>query len=359
MSEDALKLEDLGHAYGGGAPVLSGVSMRLRPGALMAVLGVSGSGKSTLLRAAAGFVTPTEGQISLGGRLVCAGGREIVPPERRGVGMVFQDYALFPHMTVAQNVAFGLAKGPARAARVRDMLAKVGLEDLRGRRPAALSGGQQQRVALARALAPGPALLLLDEPFANLDAALRMRLGAEIRDLLADLTDGPGVGAMLVTHDREEALGLADVVAVLGPPTPGAPATLLQLDTPEVVYSRPVSPAVAALTGEAAFVDGEAAGGRAETALGALAVAPDQRGPLTLIIRPEQLRFQPGEGPCVIRRRRFQGARYHLDLQTPAGPLSVELPAAALGDLDPTLALARGATGRLLVEGRCAAVTRR
>ncbi|MFN3202805.1 MAG: ABC transporter ATP-binding protein [Bradymonadia bacterium] len=352
----AMACRDLGHTYAKGPQVLTGVSLTLAPGSMMGVLGVSGSGKSTLLRAAAGFVQPTVGAIDVGGQCVCDGGKTLLPPERRGVGMVFQDYALFPHMTVFDNVAFGLAKGPDRTPRVEEMLEQVGLSDLRDRRPAALSGGQQQRVALARALAPRPKLLLLDEPFANLDAALRMRLGAEIKDLLG----ATGVGALLVTHDREEALGLADQVAVLGPLGEGQPSTLLQLDTPEQVYRHPRTATVANLTGEAAFLEGEGRGDSAQTPLGPVQLLDAAQSAITVVVRPEQLQLSLSESagvPVAIRRRRFEGARYHLTVNTPAGPLTMEYPVVELlrAGLDAE-ALAPGQKGWLSVQGRCAHV---
>lgn len=354
----ALAVRALGHTYPGGVEVLTDVSFTLAPGELTAVLGASGSGKSTLLRAVAGFVTPTAGELELGGEVVCSAGRERCPAERRRVGMVFQDYALFPHMSVFDNVAFGLPKGPDRLPRVEQMLSQVGLGELAKRAPAALSGGQQQRVALARALAPAPALLLLDEPFANLDAALRMHLGAEIRDLLAQGAGARRTGAMLVTHDREEALGLADRVVVLGPPEPGAPSRLLQWGTPEAVYHQPATAAVARLTGDAAFLHGDGRGDRAETALGVVALSAPAEGPVTVVVRPEQLRFSPeADGVARVRRRRFQGARYHLDLHSPAGPISLECSTAQLAaeGLTP-MDIAPGCTGRVHISGGCAAV---
>ncbi len=333
----ALRIERLGHAYGA-ARVLSDVSFAVEPGTCVAVLGASGSGKTTLLRSVAGFVTPAQGRIFVRGAVVVEDGRERVPAERRRVGMVFQDYALFAHMTVRENVEFGIHRDPDRAERVRGLLALVGLSELAGRRPTELSGGQQQRVALARALAPRPAVILLDEPFANLDAALRARLGEEVRDILR----AAGVATLLVTHDRADALSLADRVAVLG----GTPARLLQLDTPEAVYARPATRAVAALTGEVSFLSGTARGQVAETPLGPVALTAAAQGAVTLAVRPEQLRFDAGEGTSRVLSRRYFGPRSHLRVATPAGELG----------MDAADAPAPGTAGSVRVVGACAAV---
>lgn len=320
-----LRIDALSHSYDRRARVLEGVNLAVAAGELVAVLGASGSGKTTLLRSVAGFVTPSGGSILVDGEVVAADGRERVSAEKRRVGMVFQDYALFGHMSVADNIAFGLYGQPreARRERVASLLALIGLSELGARRPAQLSGGQQQRVALARALAPGPRLLLLDEPFANLDAALRRGLGDSIRDILRQ----EQVSAMLVTHDRREALGLADRVAVLGAPEAGQAATLLQCDSPERVYHEPANALVATLTGEVVFLPASlrSDGDSAETALGVLPLSRHISGASHVALRPEQLRFEPDDdGACEITGRDFQGARYGLRVKTPAGPVALE-----------------------------------
>ena len=204
MSElPILKLEEVGHAYGAES-VLTGVSVSLQAGEFLAILGASGCGKSTLLRAIAGFVCARYGKVSLGDALVSDNGRELLPAEKRPVGLVFQDYALFPHMTVAKNIAFGIHKASDRLSRVESLLELVDLKGFGDRMPNSLSGGQKQRVALARALAPRPKLLLLDEPFANLDGPIRMEVGHSIKQILRRA----GAAGILVTHDRSEALGL-------------------------------------------------------------------------------------------------------------------------------------------------------
>ncbi len=340
---EPLVIEELAHSYGA-TPTFADVSLALGAGQLLAVLGASGAGKSTLLRAVAGFVRPRAGSIAIAGETVFAGGRERVPAERRRVGMVFQDYALFPTMSVRANVAFGIHRAPDRHARVDALLAAVGIPELAERAPAELSGGQRQRVALARALAPRPRLLLLDEPFANVDGALRWELGEAILELMRT----EGVSALLVTHDRGEALGLADKVAVLGR-RPGADAaSLLQLATPEEVYRRPRTRQVAALTGRATFLAAEGRGTRATTALGEVTLHAPVEGACTVLVRPEQLRFVPGEGACTVRSRRFHGASYHVELHSPVGAIGLECSA--------TAAPAPDTRGSLRIEGECAVV---
>jgi iron(III) transport system ATP-binding protein len=254
----------------------------------LALLGPSGCGKTTTLRLIAGFEDPDAGVIEVGGRVVAAVGDgtwRSEPPEARRVGMVFQDYALFPHLSVADNVAFGLPRlsRGEREARVAAALATVGLAGLGGRAPHQLSGGQQQRVALARALAPNPAVVLLDEPFSNLDPELRAEVRAEVRQILA----AAGATALLVTHDREEALSLADRVAVMGG------GRIVQVATPEELYHRPATRWVAAFVGDAEFLPGEANGRRVATDLGDLPAHSAATGPVEVMLRPEQLRLVP------------------------------------------------------------------
>ncbi len=293
---DPLVIEGLGHAFGHVA-VLRGVDLTVGQGELVALLGDSGSGKTTLLRAVAGLTTPAEGRVVVGGVVVAEGGRERVAAERRGVGLVFQEYALFPGMTARQNVAFG-ARDPAD---VDALLATVGLAELGDRRPAQLSGGQQQRVALARALAARPHVLLLDEPFANVDAARRADLAHELRLL----TVGRGASVVLVTHDAADAMVMADRIAVLD----GRPARVVQADTPEALYRRPVDEATARRLGPCALVRGkvEAPERVATTPLGRVPLTTSARGEVTLVVRPEQVRFTPGEGDDEVVSCAFVG----------------------------------------------------
>jgi iron(III) transport system ATP-binding protein len=274
------------HAGHPGVPVLHGVDLEVPPGSLTAVLGGSGCGKTTLLRAIAGFHPLDAGTIHLDGRLVAGDGVD-VPPERRRVGLVPQEGALFGHLSVAANVGFGLARAARRGARVEEMLELVGLAGYGRRMPAELSGGQQQRVALARALAPAPALVLLDEPFTALDAGLRVEVREQVRAALR----AAGTTAVLVTHDQQEALGAADVVAVL------RDGRIVQAASPRRVYREPADVGVGEFVGDAVVLPAVVRAGRAATVLGPVPVdAGDGTG--QVLLRPEQLRLcAPDGGP--------------------------------------------------------------
>jgi iron(III) transport system ATP-binding protein len=273
--------------------VLKGVDLAVYPGEILALLGPSGCGKTTLLRVIAGLESPDEGRVLLEGQDITP-----LPPERRGIGFVFQDYALFPHLTALGNVAFGL-KGKDRLERARRALERVGMTLFQDRKPGELSGGQQQRVALARALAPGPRLVLLDEPFSSLDAGLRAATREEVRKVLKET----GTTAILVTHDQEEALSFADRLGVM------RGGGLLQVGTPEEVYLRPKTPFVAQFLGRTNLLPGEGKGRYAETCLGPVPLAEPAHGPLILSLRPEALRLiPPEEGPLgEVVAREFKG----------------------------------------------------
>ncbi|HEU4350015.1 MAG TPA: ABC transporter ATP-binding protein [Actinoplanes sp.] len=265
--------------------VLRGVDLVVPQGSLTAILGPSGCGKTTLLRLVAGFADPDAGTIALDDRVVYRPGHS-TPPQHRGIGYVPQEGALFPHLTVAANVAFGLTGGRRRdPARIARLLHLVGLPaGLTSRYPHELSGGQQQRVALARALAPEPALVLLDEPFSSLDAALR----DGTRRAVAAALRAAGATAVLVTHDQSEALSLADQIGVM------RDGRLAQLDNPVTVYTRPADTDTAAFVGEAILLPAAVRDGHASCALGALPVAgPATPGPAMALIRPEQLVLHP------------------------------------------------------------------
>ncbi|MCP9963727.1 ABC transporter ATP-binding protein [Streptomyces somaliensis] len=301
MSE--LQVSGLVKAYGPGVPVLDGLDLTVPGGALAAVLGPSGCGKTTLLRVVAGFLEADAGTVTVAGRLLGGPGVHL-PPERRRIGIVPQEGALFPHLSVARNVAFGLGDldRPARRARVGEMLDLVGLPGYGDRMPHELSGGQQQRVALARALAPRPHLVLLDEPFSALDSGLRGAVRAEVRAVLRE----SGATGLLVTHDQQEALSTADVVAVL------REGRVAQCATPEDLYHRPADPWLASFVGDAVLVPGTAEGGAATTALGRvpLAAAPAGRREGLVLLRPEQLRLvEPGGAGAegVVTDVRFFG----------------------------------------------------
>jgi len=267
----------------GGAPVLRAVDLSVASGSLVAILGASGSGKTTLLRLIAGFERPDAGEILLGGE-VLAGGKIFLRPEQRGIGYVAQEGALFPHLSVADNITFGLSRAQRRARhRVDELLHLAGLPlSYADRAPQTLSGGEQQRVALARALAPSPKLLLLDEPFSALDAGLR----AETRQAVAAAIAAAGATAILVTHDQEEAFSMGAFVGVL------QAGSLAQFAAPSALYRTPATPALAGFIGDAVFVPGIADGGKVECALGVLTLrqaAPS--GPVNVMIRPEQIKF--------------------------------------------------------------------
>ncbi|HEV3401352.1 MAG TPA: ABC transporter ATP-binding protein [Acidimicrobiales bacterium] len=283
----------------GPVTALAGVDLAVPAGSVTALLGPSGCGKTTLLRVVAGFERPDAGTITIAGRVVAAAGAN-VPPERRRVGIVPQEHALFPHLSVAGNVGYGLARGPARAARVEEVLELAGLGGLGERMPHELSGGQQQRVALARALAPEPSVVLLDEPFGSLDAALRVELRAEIATVLR----ASGATAVLVTHDQDEALSMADLVAVM------REGRVVQLGPPDEVYQRPADVWVAGFVGRANVLAGEMVGpGKASSALGIVeAVGGPPSGSVRLAVRPEQLRVtSAAAGEGRVEHRQYFG----------------------------------------------------
>jgi iron(III) transport system ATP-binding protein len=280
----------------GDLKVLDGVDLTIPAGSFTAILGASGSGKTTLLRILAGFERLDRGQVLLGPEVVDDGRHVFVPSERRRIGYVPQEGALFPHLSVGRNIAFGLRRSPHRRERVKELIEMVGLEGLGRRYPHQLSGGQQQRVALARALATDPEIVLLDEPFSSLDASLRASVRGEVHDVLRRT----GATSILVTHDQDEALSMADQVAVL------RHGVIAQLDSPAGVYQRPLDPALARFLGESnvlhatvgAAGSGPADSRAAATPLGSLPVegwpGPEAGGaagggPAHVMIRPEQL----------------------------------------------------------------------
>ena len=285
------------------------LDLEVRRGEILALLGPSGCGKTTTLRLIAGFETPDFGTVEVGGRTV-AGPQANVPPEKRRVGMVFQDYSLFPHLSVEQNVAYGLPSGKKRNGRVEEVLALTHLEGLGDRMPHELSGGQQQRVALARALAPEPTVVLLDEPFSNLDASLRVRVRSEMREILREA----GATAVFVTHDQEEALSLADEVAVM------MRGTVIQSAPPETLYHRPATREVASFVGEANFLPGTAQNDQASCALGDIPIVGNGEGEVDVMLRPEALvlRALPN-GQATVEDREFYGHDQLLKLRLDSG----------------------------------------
>jgi iron(III) transport system ATP-binding protein len=311
-----VELNEVSRSFGCVRAVFA-LTFAIEPGEFFSVLGPSGCGKTTTLRLIAGLERPDQGTIVIGDDVV-AGGSGWVGPERRGVGIVFQDYALFPHLTVAQNVGFGL-KGwprPALRRRVAELLALVGLDGLDARYPHELSGGQCQRVALARSLAPAPRVMLLDEPFSNLDADLREELRTGTRRILKER----GTTTVLVTHEQEEAFALSDRVGVLDR------GCLQQVGTPPEVYHRPATRFVADFVGEADFVPGVVEGGWVTSAIGAFPVpgpAGEPGRPVELMIRPDDVDFVVDpDGTAIVSNVRFLGASILYEL-TVAGGLTI------------------------------------
>jgi iron(III) transport system ATP-binding protein len=295
-----LRVEGVAKSYGS-RPVLDSVDLVVPGGTLTAILGASGSGKTTLLRLVIGFVAPDRGTISVDGHFVASAGGAHVPPDKRAVGYVAQEGALFPHLTVAENAGFGLPRAERKGARVGEVLELVGLSREYGpRRPQELSGGEQRRVALARALAPRPRLVLLDEPFSGLDAALR----AETREAVLAALAGAGATAVLVTHDQAEALSTGREVGVL------RSGRLVQTAAPAELYRAPVDLDVARFVGDAVVLPGRASGGIVECALGRLPVeGRAAAGTVNVMIRPEQIRLVPAVADVPVAE--VVGHEYH------------------------------------------------
>lgn len=291
------------------------VSFKLMQGEILGLLGPSGCGKTTLLRLIAGFEQPSVGTIELAGNII-ASPYEVIPPEYRNTGMVFQDYALFPHLNIANNISFGLKKKKLSRnevkQRISEALALVGLEGLEKRYPHQLSGGQQQRVALARALAPKPSLILLDEPLSNLDVQVRLQLRHEIRHVLK----GTGITAIFVTHDQEEALAISDKIGVM------SYGKIEQFGTPEEVYTHPSSRFVAEFVTQANFIPAKRKGKFWITEIGQWE-APSSFENIAegdLMVRQEDIMLYPDDtGEIVICDRQFLGREYCYCLKTPSG----------------------------------------
>ena len=314
------------------------VTFSVTPGESVGILGASGSGKTTVLRAIAGFVTPTAGSIQVGGVTVVEAGRERIAAERRRIGLMFQDFALFPHMSVAENIEYGIYRDPDRGMRVQQLLDFVGLEGFGDRLPNSLSGGQKQRVALARAIAPKPVALLLDEPFANLDAQMRLELGETMRQTLR----AESIGAVLVTHDRREAFALSDRLICLGSTESDGISTIMQSGLPEQVFNEPESRQVAELTGAVFSLNGVAEGGFVSTALGKLSLRRPGNGPVTVLIRNEQCQFHAEpEGSIKVIDCQFVGPGFKVKITSDFGTYWVPS----------IVALTPGQQGRLMISG--------
>lgn len=317
----SLQLENIRVVYGQGQSAhraVDGVSLHLPSGEIGALIGPSGCGKSSLLRAVAGLQPIAAGRISADGQTLSTP-EHSVAPEVRGVGMVFQDYALFPHMRIARNIAFGLAHlpRPAQQARVAEVLQLVGLEDFAARMPHELSGGQQQRVALARALARKPAVLLLDEPFSSLDAAMREKLAQEVRSILK----AAGTTALVVTHDQHEAFAMADRIGVM------QAGQLQQWDTPYTLYHQPATRFVAEFVGDAVLLPAQVqAGGQLATPLGLLSLptAATAQHPIgsawQLLLHADELLLNPAAPlQATVQQAQFRGSHMLYTLLLPTG----------------------------------------
>jgi iron(III) transport system ATP-binding protein len=299
----SLVVTDLVKGFGA-KPVLTGVNLRVEAGTTTAILGPSGSGKTTLLRVICGFERAQAGSVGLDDEVV-DDSTHFVAPERRRIGYVPQEGNLFPHLSVAGNIRFGLARGAESRRRVGELLEMIGLADRARSYPHQLSGGQQQRVALARALAVQPRLVLLDEPFASLDASLRASVRADVAHILRDA----GATALLVTHDQDEALSMSDSIAVI------RDGVIAQFDSPHALYSRPVDADLAQFVGDVNLLTGRFEGHSVTTALGRLAVhdppASSTGSLATVMVRPEQLLLSPSNandpGACEVVDHEFYG----------------------------------------------------
>lgn len=317
--QPALEMQGIRHRYGR-VQAVDGVSVSVAAGEVVCLLGPSGCGKTTVLRIAAGLEPLQEGVIRLAGTTVAGNGFD-VPPERRGIGFVFQDYALFPHLDVLANVAFGLTGWSAgdRQGRAEEVLALVGMLDYRRAYPHELSGGQQQRVALARALAPRPRVVLLDEPYSGLDARLRDR----VRDEVLHILKASGSACLMVTHDSEEAMFMADRIAVM------RDGRVVQEGTPVELYCEPVDAFVASFFGEVNSIGGTVRSGAVETPIGIIPARGLADGsPATVVVRPEGVSIQPW-GPAyaddpggVVEQARLLGrtSLVHMTVSAPVEP---------------------------------------
>jgi iron(III) transport system ATP-binding protein len=331
----------------GDTQALVDFTLSVPEGQIVALLGPSGCGKTTALRLIAGFDAADSGSLAIAGRTVFQGNHS-VPPEKRNVGMVFQEGALFPHLTVEQNIAYGLPRGNERKERVNRVLALVGLQDFGHRMPHQLSGGQQQRVALARALAPQPELLLLDEPFSNLDPSLREQVRRDVLEILR----ASNVTAIFVTHDQEEALFIGDTVAVMHN------GRIEQADSPEVIFHEPATRFVAEFIGTVDFLPAWQDQDQLMTEVGSAvwdaSHADDVQ--VEVMMRPDCLNFHPSDdGQGVITSREFRGAFYMYQVSLPSGntvrcllPHTFEYPLGSKGNV----VLRDGHSLRPFVDGR-------
>lgn len=304
----SLSLKDISHRFGG-TRALVGASLAVAPGELVCLFGPSGCGKTTLLRIAAGLEPLQNGTVELDGALLAQTGRE-TPPEKRPIGLVFQDYVLFPHLTVEKNIAFGLAGEPKAKMRVTEQLHAFGIADLARRYPHELSGGQQQRVALARAMARQPKALLLDEPFASIDVALRRRLRGELRRTLKE----QNAAVLLVTHDPEEALALGDRIALM------RAGEIIETASPEDLFSRPQTPEGARIFPGSQAISGAVKAGVFHAVFGTCPAEHLPDGPALAVLRADAVTAQPDDaGSFRVVDARFVGPHWSVRLEAEGG----------------------------------------
>ena len=304
----------IGKTYSKTTEAVKNVTLTVNHGEILVLLGPSGCGKTTLLRLIAGFEEPSNGTLSVGGQLVSMPGK-FVKPENRKVGMVFQDYALFPHLNVEKNIEFGLDKSNKSTERVEKIISLVGLENLLKRMPNELSGGEQQRTALARALVPNPTVMLFDEPLSNLDAALRIKIREEIKEIVkqAEAT------TIFVTHDKEEAMFLGDRIAIMNN------GKIEQIDTPEYIYNQPLTKFVAEFMDPASFIDVTITDPHTlHTEIGVIkvkeAIITDKQN-LQILIRGNNIDLSQEKGSCIVESIEFKGSHYSYIIRLPSGKI--------------------------------------
>ena len=302
----------IGKTYSKITEAVKNVTLTVNHGEILVLLGPSGCGKTTLLRLIAGFEEPTNGTLSVGGQLVSMPGK-FIKPENRKVGMVFQDYALFPHLNVEKNIEFGLDKSNKSTERVEKIISLVGLENLLSRMPNELSGGEQQRTALARALVPNPTVMLFDEPLSNLDAALRIKIREEIKEIVkqAEAT------TIFVTHDKEEAMFLGDRIAIMNN------GKIEQIDTPEYIYNQPLTKFVAEFMDPASFIDINISDPHTlSTEIGEIkikeAIITDKKN-LQILIRGNNINLTQEKGSAIVDSIEFKGSHYSYIIKLPSG----------------------------------------
>lgn len=333
MSDYSVRCQALTKNFGQVGAVTA-LDLEVQRGEILALVGPSGCGKTTTLRLIAGFERLDAGVIEIENQIVSSPS-QMTPPEKRRVGMVFQQYALFPHLSVTQNIAYGLNGSADRVARVREVLQLVGMADLDARMPHELSGGQQQRVALARALAPRPNVLLLDEPFSGLDAGLREQVRAEVAQILR----ASGATVIFVTHNQEEALFMGDRIAVMNA------GAVEQIGAPEQVFGSPATRFVAAFMGETDFLNGIVCDAHIETEIGNLAQAVDlpKGTPVEIALRPDDVQIFPDpHGSAQVMERQYKGVLNLYGVRLPSGQIVHSY-------AEHTLQIARGARVRVAV----------